>query len=128
MPMLVVTRYRVAPEAAVSFRDRALEALDVLAGCPGWTAGHLGRAVDDPELWLLSTEWANTGSYRRALSSYAVKVGVVPLLSEAIDEPTAFESISAADAGSRAADADEIGLGFAAAPVVPTDLDRGSAR
>jgi hypothetical protein len=31
------------------------------------------------------------GSYRRALSSYDVKVTAVPLLSLAYDEPSAFE-------------------------------------
>ena len=31
------------------------------------------------------------GSYRRALSSYEVKMHAVQLLSEAIDEPSAFE-------------------------------------
>ena len=34
--------------------------------------------------------WDNVGSYRRALSSYDVKVAVVPLLAQAVDEATAF--------------------------------------
>jgi hypothetical protein len=33
------------------------------------------------------------GAYRRALSSYEVKMTVVPLLSRALDEPSAFEII-----------------------------------
>ena len=39
------------------------------------------------------TRWKDVGSYRRALSSYDVKVGAVPLLSRAIDEPSAYESL-----------------------------------
>ena len=31
------------------------------------------------------------GSYRRALSSYEVKVGAVPVLGQAVDEPSAYE-------------------------------------
>jgi hypothetical protein len=35
--------------------------------------------------------WRDVGSYRRALSSYDVKVTAVPLLSRALDEPSAYE-------------------------------------
>jgi len=42
-------------------------------------------------LWTLTTRWRDTGSYRRALSSFEVKAVAVPLLSRAIDEPTAYE-------------------------------------
>lgn len=134
--MLVVTRYRVPPADAVTFRDRAHRALEVLATKPGWRGGHVGRAADDPELWVVSSEWRNVGSYRRALSSYESKLEAVPLLSLAIDEPTAFEIVSTVPAAGdeaaaesagrsvRASDADQVGLGEAAAPVVPTDFDR----
>lgn len=121
--MLVVTRYRVPADHAVSFRDRARVALDALAARPGWLAGHIGRATDDPTLWVLTSEWENVGSYRRALSAYQVKVDAVPLLSLAIDEPTAFELLTSTEFSDRAADADDVGLGQAAAPIVPTDLD-----
>lgn len=137
--MLVVTRYRVEPEEAASFRDRAHDALAVLAAQPGWLGGHIGRATDDPALWVITSRWRNVGSYRRALSSYDVKVGAVPLLSEAVDEPSAFEVLVAlpgpGESGdeevsgqlARAADADEVGLGSAAAPSVPTDVDSGES-
>jgi hypothetical protein len=42
---------------------------------------------------VLTTEWENVGAYRRALSSYEVKVGAVALLSTAIDEPSAYEVV-----------------------------------
>jgi hypothetical protein len=47
--------------------------------------------MDDPEIWVLVTSWEHVGAYRRALSSYDIKMHVVPLLSYAIDEPSAFE-------------------------------------
>lgn len=121
--MLVVTRYHVPPAEAAAFRDDARAALQALAARPGWRGGHLGRATDDPTLWVLTAEWDNVGAYRRALSSYEVKLVAVPLLSRAVDEPSAFELLTTVDQTALAADADEIGLGSAAAPVVPTDFD-----
>lgn len=89
--MLVVNRFR-AP--APSFRDELDAALAVLQGQAGCEDGRAGRSVDDPTLWVMVTRWRDVGSYRRALSSYDVKVGAVPLLSRAIDEPSAFEDAS----------------------------------
>ena len=63
----------------------------VLAAQRGYRDGWLGRNVDDPALWTLVTLWRDVGSYRRALSAYDVKVGAVPVLSQAIDEPSAYE-------------------------------------
>jgi heme-degrading monooxygenase HmoA len=89
--VLVVTRYTVPEQQAEEFLARAREALDVLAKRPGYRAGRIGRAADEPTLWVLTTEWENVGSYRRALSAFEVKVTAVPLLSLAHDEPSAFE-------------------------------------
>lgn len=121
--MLAVTRYRVSEADAAAFLAQARAALAMLADRPGWRTGHIGRAVDDPTLWLISTEWANVGSYRRALSSYEVKMSAMALLSRAIDEPTAFELLTTTGSSARAADAGTVGIGRAAGPVVASDLD-----
>ena len=42
---------------------------------------------------MLTTQWEHVGAYRRALSAYDVKLGAVPLLSRALDEPSAFEVV-----------------------------------
>ncbi len=89
--MLVVNRFRVEEGAALSFADDLAAAHALLAARPGYVGGAVGRNVDDPTLWVLETRWADVGSYRRALSSYDVKLGAVPLLSRAIDEPSAYE-------------------------------------
>lgn len=89
--MLVVNRFRVPVEEAGAFRADLESALEVLAARAGFADGRAGRNVDDPSLWALVTRWQDVGSYRRALSSYDVKVGAVPLLSRAIDEPSAYE-------------------------------------
>lgn len=93
MALIVVTRYVVAaPESAV-FHERAREALDALRAAPGCRRGHVGRSMDEPDRWLLQTEWDTVGAYRRALSSYDVKVRAVPVMYHAIDEPTAYEAL-----------------------------------
>ncbi|MFZ0323743.1 MAG: antibiotic biosynthesis monooxygenase family protein [Actinomycetes bacterium] len=93
----VVTRYRVSG-ADTTFRDQAAEAVEALSQHDGFVDASLARAVDDAGLWVLLLRWASVGAYRRALSSYDVKVGVVPLLSRAVDEPTAFEVLHRRDA------------------------------
>src|SRR4051794_41297507 len=90
--MLVVTRYRVIEDEA-AFAERARTALLTLTQRPGCLSAHLARAVDDATLWTLTTTWTSVGDYRRALSAYDVKVSAVPLLSLALDEPTAFEEL-----------------------------------
>ena len=93
--MLVVNRFRVADGDVEVFRRDVTAAHELLAQRPGYLDGSVGRNVDDPGLWVLQTRWANVGSYRRALSSYEVKLGAVPLLSRAIDEPSAYEIVAA---------------------------------
>jgi hypothetical protein len=95
--LLVAMRFRVPEAGATEFLDRAHAALRALAQRPGYVDGGIGRATDDPTLWLISLRWDSVGSYRRALGDYDVKVAAVPLLSTAVDEPTAFELLADAD-------------------------------
>ena len=89
--LVVVNRFRVDEAQVGQFRVDVHAALEALAACPGYVDGGIGFYVDEPELWLLSTTWANVGSYRRALSTFEVKMTAVPLLSRAVDEPSAYE-------------------------------------
>ena len=89
--MIVVNRFRVTESDAEAFRADLERAHQTLAVQAGYLAGHMGRNVDDPGLWLLTTQWEGPGAYRRALSAYDVKVAAVPTLSRAIDEPSAYE-------------------------------------
>jgi hypothetical protein len=87
--MLVVTRFRVTdPEA---FGSRIDEALAVLRDRAGFEEADLVQNLDEQDLWALIMRWRDVGSYRRALQGYESKVAVVPLLSEALDEPSAYE-------------------------------------
>ncbi|HEY5788713.1 MAG TPA: antibiotic biosynthesis monooxygenase [Microlunatus sp.] len=86
---MVITRFRVVDPDG--FADRVSAALAVLRARTGFLAACLERNLDEPDLWVLVTRWQNVGSYRRALQGYESKVVVVPLLSEALDEPSAYE-------------------------------------
>jgi quinol monooxygenase YgiN len=91
--VFVVIRFRVVAAEQAEFAVRLQAAVDVLRKQKGFVAARVGRNVDDPELIALSMEWENVGSYRRALSPYEVKLTAVPLLSLAIDEPTAYDDL-----------------------------------
>jgi len=98
--MLVVTRLRTSisdasPDLAAEreLRTGLLHALGILAAKPGYVGGDVGRNVDDPTLWVLTTRWENVGSYRRALGSYEAKMHIQPLMVHALDEPSAYEVV-----------------------------------
>lgn len=97
--MLVLNRFTVPPDGQDGFVTRAQAALAALADRPGYLSGRLARALDDPSWWTLVTEWESVGAYRRALGGFDVKVHATPLLSESIDEPSAFEVLAAAEPG-----------------------------
>lgn len=121
---LALLRFRALDVAELMARLR--EAVALLATFDGFVDARVGRAIDDGGLVSLAVTWRDVGSYRRALSAYEVKVAVVPLLSTALDEPTAYELLHVYDAtggrdsvGALAADAGTVSLGGASAQVVP---------
>jgi hypothetical protein len=98
--VLVVTRLRTpagptGPDAGAEaeLRRGLLRALAILATKPGYVSGDVGRNVDDPGLWVLTSRWENVGSYRRALGSYEGKMHIQPLMVHAVDEPSAYEVV-----------------------------------
>ncbi|HWI44015.1 MAG TPA: antibiotic biosynthesis monooxygenase family protein [Nocardioides sp.] len=93
--MLVVNRFRAPVEApaAETLREDLERVHALLADKPGYVDGWVGRNLDEPDLWVLTTRWRNVGAYRRALSSYDLKLHGVPVLSRAIDEPGAYEVV-----------------------------------
>ncbi|MBS45732.1 MAG: antibiotic biosynthesis monooxygenase [Nocardioides sp.] len=95
--MIVVNRFRVPaddPAAEAAFRADLQQAHEALAARPGYLHGGIGRNVDDPTLWVLTTTWEHVGAYRRALSSYDVKLYAVATLSRAVEEPSAYEVVT----------------------------------
>ena len=121
---VALLRFRSRDVAALMVQLR--ESISLLATKEGFVDARVSRAIDDGALITLELSWDTVGSYRRALSSYDVKVQVVPIMSQALDEPTAFEVLHVRDArgaadatGALAADAGTVSLGSASADVVP---------
>ena len=82
----MVNRFRGGP----GFDARLEPGVGLLSTKPGFREAEVAQNLDEPDLWVLVTRWDNVGSYRRALGGFESKMIVVPLLSEAIDEPSAY--------------------------------------
>jgi hypothetical protein len=92
--VLLVCRFQ--PSEVAAFSARAQRALALLTAAPGCLGGELGRAVDEREHWVLTVRFASVDAYRRSLSPFDVREHVVPLLSEALPEPSTFETLVSA--------------------------------
>jgi hypothetical protein len=90
--VIVVSRFD-----GVDLLSEAEAALTALAARPGFVRGRVGRATDEPTTWVLTTEWASVGAYRRSLSGYDVKIATAALFAHARPEPSAFEVLLACD-------------------------------
>jgi hypothetical protein len=90
-PMIAIARFELALSQAVDFRAELESVKAVLSEAAGFISGTIGQNLDEPTLWVLTTEWQNVGSYRRALSSTRAKLEAIPVLARAIDEPGAYE-------------------------------------
>ena len=89
--MIAVARFEQALSQATDFRAELEAVKAVLSDAEGFIGGTVGQNLDQPTLWVLTTEWLNVGSYRRALSSTRAKLEAIPVLARAIDEPGAYE-------------------------------------
>lgn len=95
--VIVVSRFVVPDGEADVFVVEAEGALAALGARPGFVRGRVGRCTDEPDRWLLCTEWDSVGSYRRSLSGFDVKVAATPLMARALPEPSAYEIVAAID-------------------------------
>jgi hypothetical protein len=89
--MIVVTRFEVPEADTETFVGQAEAAIAVLRRRDGLRSLDFARNLDEPDLWTITSRWDDVGSYRRALSGIESRSVVVPLLSRAVDEPTAYE-------------------------------------
>lgn len=124
--MLLVCRFTVPDPDVESFTARAAGALELLTAQPGCRRGALGRAADESALFVLTAEFDSVVAYRRAMSPFEVREHVVPLLSEAVPEPSTYEPLLVAGGGGVerltslvARDAGTVRLGEAAGPSTP---------
>ena len=123
--LIVISRFRVEADQVAEFAANSRHAISVLATCNGFIEALVGQSTDEPDLLTITSRWQHVGAYRRALSTFEVKVSVIPFLSLAIDESSAYEIVhhrtehSVTDSASGlAAAAGSIGLGDAAGPSI----------
>ncbi len=90
--MLVVNRFRAGGDDPASLRADLELVHGLLADKPGTSPAGSAATSTTPALWTLTTRWENVGAYRRALSSYELKLQM-PVLMRAIDEPSAYEVV-----------------------------------
>ena len=104
-PVVAMLRFRLAGASGLGgaagsdagFAAGAERALAALGRAAGYRSGRLARAVDDPDEWVLVTEWDGPGAWRRALGGFDVKMELTPLLAHAVDAPDAFEVLVGQD-------------------------------
>jgi quinol monooxygenase YgiN len=89
--MIAIARFELPLSQADQFRAELEAVKAVLSEAAVFIGGSVGQNLDEPTLWVLTTEWENVGSYRRALSSTRAKLEAIPVLARAIDEPGAYE-------------------------------------
>ena len=65
--VLLVCRFAVPASEGPTFAARVRRALELLTAAPGCLGGEAGRAVDEPERWVLTVRFASVVAYRRAL-------------------------------------------------------------
>jgi len=87
--VMAISRFRV-PGDASGFEPAARAVVAQFASSAGSLGADLVQNLDDPGLWAIVSRWADVGSYRRAFNGTDAKLVLVPLLSLAIDEPSAY--------------------------------------
>ena len=85
--MLVITRFA---SPGPGFLAEARAVVDWWAARPGCLGIDLVQNLDDPDLFALVGRWASVGEYRRSFNGYDAKMILTPLLSRAVDEPSAY--------------------------------------
>ena len=85
--MLAISRFQASDP---SFQAGAQAVVAHFAASAGCLDARLLQNLDEPELWAIVSDWADVGSYRRAFNGTPAKLLLVPLLSQAIDEPSAY--------------------------------------
>ena len=86
--VLAISRFRVLDP--VGFEPAAASVVAHFAASAGCLDARLVQNLDDTDLWAIVSDWADVGSYRRAFNGTPAKLLLVPLLSQAIDEPSAY--------------------------------------
>ena len=85
--MLAISRFA---SPGPTFQQEARAAVEWWSQRTGCLGIDVVQNPDDPELWAIVSRWESVGDYRRSFNGYDAKMILTPLLSRAIDEPSAF--------------------------------------
>ncbi len=87
---MAMSRFQIPEGELPSFLPQAELAARFFSERPGCLGAELVRNLDDPQLWALVSRWENVGAYRRAFQGMDAKMTLTPVLSRAVDEPSAY--------------------------------------
>ncbi|MGB7962719.1 MAG: antibiotic biosynthesis monooxygenase [Propionicimonas sp.] len=87
--VLAISRFQVTRDAS-HFRGMAESVVAHFNACVGSSGAEVVQNLDAPEMWAIISRWKDVGSYRRAFNGTDAKLLLIPLLSLAIDEPSAY--------------------------------------
>lgn len=118
--MDVVLRFNITESTEEWFKE-AQRVLGIFQRQPGFDSAKICLALDSDTSGLIFLHFDTVGNYRRALSSYEIKLEATQFLLRAIDEPSAYEVLFTMNQtetilfqSEKTADALEISLGDSA--------------
>lgn len=85
--MLAVSRFQ---DPGPGFEEQARLVVEFWQGREGCEWARLVRNLDEPGLWAIVSDWESVGAYRRSFNGFEAKMVLTPVLSRAIDEPSAY--------------------------------------
>lgn len=91
--MLAVNRLQTFGDSYEQLTAELSVLIEVFSPLPGFIRARAGGCLDAADVWILLTEWESVGTYRRALSSHAVKTSGYPVFVRIVDEPGAYEVV-----------------------------------
>ena len=85
--LLAISRFQ---DPGADFEPAADAVVAFWRECSGCLSAELVRNLDEQALWAIVSRWDSVGSYRRSFGGYEAKMVLTPVLSRAIDEPSAY--------------------------------------
>ncbi|TRY19500.1 antibiotic biosynthesis monooxygenase [Tessaracoccus rhinocerotis] len=85
--LLAISRFS---EPGPDFEAGARAVVEFWQQRDGCLSVELVRNLDEQSMWAIVSRWESVGAYRRSFGGYDAKVVLTPVLSRAIDEPSAY--------------------------------------
>lgn len=85
--MIAITRFA---DQGPDFATEAAPVISWWSARAGCLTMDLVQNLDDHGLWAIVSRWESVGAYRKSFNGYDAKMILTPLLSRAVDEPSAF--------------------------------------